>query len=201
MSKLEVGNAPPGAQPLSNLGFGQHLKFWEHTALYALVLELFGMSIYAWAFTSWKAFGILFLLALAATSGGGVLGFLFGVPRVKTDADLGGTFRHNSNLEQISDWLTKVIIGATLVQITDIVRAIGGVSLFIGGEISKDGSVTAACSVMVFSFFAGFMWGYLWSSVRVKGELDASDAPLMRASSQEGSVARTAATKPSVPDE
>jgi hypothetical protein len=152
------------------------LAFWELTALYALVLELIGLVIYGWAIESITAFGILFLLALAATGSGGVLGFLFGIPRSRTDVHLSGTFLHNSNLEQISDWLTKIIVGATLVQLNDIVRAIGGVASFIGDQVARDGSGAAAGSVMVFSFFAGFMWAYLWTSLRLKDELDDSDA-------------------------
>lgn len=148
------------------------LKFWENTALAALVMELAGLGLYAAAIGSITTFGILFLLALAATGGGGILGFLFGVPRYRTDAHIKSDFLYNSNLEQVSDWLTKIIIGATLVQIDDIAQAIGRVSLFIGGEIGHAGGVTAACSIIVFSFVGGFMWAYLWVSLRLKAEYD-----------------------------
>jgi hypothetical protein len=142
-------------------------------------MEVGGLGLYAWAIESVTAFGILFLLALAATGGGGILGFVFGVPRFRTDAHVTSTFLYNSNLEQISDWLTKIIIGATLVQIDDIARAIGRVSLFIGREIGHEGSATAACSVIIFSFVGGFMWGYLWVSLRLKDEWDRdSKAPV-----------------------
>lgn len=75
--------------------------------------------------------GLCSLVGIAAGSVGGVLGFLFGIPRTLTAesgasgdvASEGGRTRHtrsNTNLEQISDWLTKIVVGATLVQINTI---------------------------------------------------------------------------------
>ena len=148
------------------------LEFWEKTAVAAMALEGVGLALYAGALRSWAALAILFLLALAAAGGGGVLGFLFGVPRLKTDAKTDGDYVHNTNLEQVSDWLTKIIIGATLVQIDDIARAIGGLSSSIGDKIDESGGAVAVTSILVFSFVGGFMWSYLWTSLRLKKELD-----------------------------
>ena len=149
------------------------LKPWEITAFSAFLIEAGGVGLYASAFDGgFTTFGILFLLGLAAAGAGGVIGFIFGVPRVRADAHPGTAFLHNSNLEQISDWLTKIIIGATLVQIKEIADGLGNVSRFIGDEIATTGSGTVAAAVIVFSFFAGFMWAYLWMSVRLKAEFD-----------------------------
>jgi hypothetical protein len=149
-----------------------HLKFWENTALSALLMEVGGLGLYAWAMQSITAFAILFLLALAATGGGGVLGFLFGIPRFRADAKIDSDYLPNTNLEQVSDWLTKIIIGATLVQLDDIARAIGRLSSSIGAEIGQAGGATAASTAMIFSFVGGFMWAYLWTSVRLSKELE-----------------------------
>ena len=149
-----------------------HLKFWENTALSALLMEVGGLGIYAWAMGSVPAFAILFLVALAATGGGGVLGFLFGVPKFRADAKIDGAYLPNTNLEQVSDWLTKIIIGATLVQLDDIARAIGNLSSMIGAQIGQASGSTAASTAMIFSFVGGFMWAYLWTSVRLSKELE-----------------------------
>ena len=84
--------------------------------------------------------GAVVAIVLAATAGGGpywsdgfqlivymvaavmvasVLGLIFGVPRAREDSGAPTTerFLANSNLEQISDWLTKVLVGAGLVQL------------------------------------------------------------------------------------
>lgn len=156
------------------------LKPWEITALSAFVIEVVGVGLYASAVDAgFTSFGILFLLGLAAAGGGGVIGFVFGVPRVRADAHPATAFLHNSNLEQISDWLTKIIIGATLVQIKEIADGLGRISLYIGNEIGRTGSGTVAAAVIVFSFFAGFMWAYLWMSVRLKAEFDDAAKELM----------------------
>jgi hypothetical protein len=75
-----------------------------------------------------------FAFALASGATGSLGGFIFGVPRPqaggRTETDAGGLpadgntkIIPNTNIEHISDWLTKVIIGATLVQLTNIPSA------------------------------------------------------------------------------
>lgn len=68
---------------------------------------------------------------------GGLIGFLFGLPRFKFDstavAAAGATaaattaaatgdaprYRPSTNLDDVADWLTKIIVGVTLVQLKD----------------------------------------------------------------------------------
>jgi hypothetical protein len=76
----------------------------------------------------WGAFGTA--LAIAAASGlvGGLLGFLFGIPRTVqgTGASTSGPqYDANTNLEQVSDWLTKILVGVGLVQIGRALPALG----------------------------------------------------------------------------
>jgi hypothetical protein len=66
----------------------------------------------------------------------------------------------NTNLERISDWLTTLLIGATLVQIKDIVSWIGG----LGGKLLSNGVLTndAVVPVIVVYFFVlSFLGVYL----------------------------------------
>jgi hypothetical protein len=101
-------------------------------------LILFGvaaMMIYAassWDSTlSFSIFSVSFLLAGAAITMGALTGFLFGIPR-SSQLNLSGSvedkgkdkvhYQANTNLEQISDWLTKILVGAGLTQITVIPR-------------------------------------------------------------------------------
>lgn len=126
-------------------------------------------------------FAILSIIGTAAWLAGTVLGFLFGVPRVRTadpvaDTDIQQTsVVPNTNLEQISDWLTKIIVGATLVQLGPLAEAIGRLSQSIGSSLGNkqapiDGAA-ASGGVLVFFFSAGFIWGYLWCSLRVFREM------------------------------
>jgi hypothetical protein len=72
------------------------------------------------------------LAAFAASAVGGMIGFLFGVPKGPSDSNdqqrSGFYYRPNTNLEQVSDWLTKIIVGVGLIQF----RAIGSVIYGLG---------------------------------------------------------------------
>lgn len=98
---------------------------------------------------SWKLFyrslSVGLASVFAASSLGAAFGFIFGIPRVlqrrpgsiekgqqfaiteKTGSQL---FFTNTSLEEISDWLTKIIVGIGLVQFTTILEAIHSASLF-----------------------------------------------------------------------
>ena len=87
------------------------------------------------------------------------LGFIFGIPRtlgrarsapVATVSEQGGRpaaeshalLAANTNLEHISDWLTTLLVGATLVQVRNIAEWISGLgknlNLTTGGEAAND---------------------------------------------------------------
>jgi len=94
--------------------------------LSGVLLSAIGAPIGGWMLG--PAFvGLCGLVTLTAAAVGGVAGFLFGIPRMlsnETSAVSDGVSskeaqyaRSNTNLEQISDWLTKIVVGATLVQI------------------------------------------------------------------------------------
>jgi hypothetical protein len=66
----------------------------------------------------WSVFGAAIAIAGAAAVIGGVAGFLFGIPLTSKQRAAGANdsqYEPNTNLEQASDWLTKIIVG--LVQI------------------------------------------------------------------------------------
>ncbi|MFB9269622.1 hypothetical protein ACFFWD_42020 [Bradyrhizobium erythrophlei] len=121
-------------------------------------------------------FGADLLVAAASASAGALLGFVFGIPRtldpagraaVATATSQGGAgaasnaiMAANTNLERISDWLTTLLIGATLVQIKDLAAWIGGLGkgLLQGGATAND----AIIPVIVIYFFAlAFLGVYL----------------------------------------
>jgi hypothetical protein len=81
-------------------------------------------------------FGTLASVGFAAFCSGGILGFLFGIPKSisqpgETKADTNASanesasrklYRSNTNLEEMSDWLTKIIVGAGLVGLKDLLH-------------------------------------------------------------------------------
>jgi hypothetical protein len=128
--------------------------------------------------------GLLMLYTAAASLVGALLGFLFGVPRT-TVPDTTATVssvdsdhsKPNTNLEQISDWLTKILVGATLVQLGNVSG--WAARLFRTLAEALDASPTAAHligALVVYSASAGFIFGWLTTRVWVAWLLDRMDA-------------------------
>ena len=105
-------------------------------SLYSAGFMLLGLLCsFFMAGKSWPGVGILTVAALSCIAVGAGLGFLFGIPKsaqssepIPRGTNDAGAFptaspRDNTNLEQISDWLVKIIIGASLVQL-DRVKAL-----------------------------------------------------------------------------
>lgn len=71
-------------------------------------------------------------------------------------------YRSNSNLEQISDWLTKILVGVGLVQIGQIGTAGGRLVRFLAPGLGGQPSSEAfAAALLVFFTTTGFLIGYL----------------------------------------
>lgn len=90
---------------------------------------------------------------------GGLLGFIFAVPRANSKVESRELLQPNRNIEAVSDWLTKIIIGLGLINFKDI-----------GAWLSKRAEVLApvldidpnfVVSLIVFFTIAGFLEGYL----------------------------------------
>ena len=175
----------------------ERLRFWEIMAIGAYLLGFVAIGVYAIAECSLRVFGILWIVGTAAWLIGTVLGFLFGVPRVRAgepsteSSSTQTSIVPNTNLEQISDWLTKIIVGATLVQLGPLANAIGVLSYKIGSGFSKESGAAVSGGVIVLYFSAGFIWGYLWCSLRVFREMQAlvQRERLVRSSETGGSAA------------
>jgi hypothetical protein len=136
------------------------------------------------------------MLALAASSVGLFFGFLFGVPRASQQLDESGEigvrpkqagkfgrapeYRPNTNLEQISDWLTKILVGAELVEIKNIETLLDNISNYWAPQTpSSHGFVSAA---VIFFPTCGFLTGWLWGRIVLTSELFEADTAAQRTS-------------------
>jgi hypothetical protein len=82
---------------------------------------------------------VALVAAFASLAAAFLLGFLFGVPRAPSDG--GGTrTRASTNLEQIADWLTKILVGVGIAQFDEIGDAFGRLTRSVATSISSPGT-------------------------------------------------------------
>lgn len=138
--------------------------------------------------------GVSLVLACAAVLLGGLLGFLFGIPRTLQEArgsvdqkseksgviakDQGGetTYAVNTNLEQISDWLTKILVGVGLTQITKSAAAMREYANYVSPGLGDfPNSKVFSIALLLFFLIDGFLIGYLWTRLHLAGALKQAD--------------------------
>ena len=143
---------------------------------------------------------------------GGLLGFLFGIPRtlqqeppassVDTDGQerrpdserQGVSYRVNTNLEQISDWLTKILVGVGLTQLTAIPEGLRLVADYVASGMGDPiGARIFAIGTLTYFCVCGFLFGYLWTRLFLATALRLADLTALGVlSSQVEEVSRRA---------
>jgi hypothetical protein len=127
----------------------------------------------------WTVFGTALAIAGASSFTGGIVGFLFGIPRTVPVANGSADstrYQGNTNLEQVSDWLSKIIVGVGLVQLGRLLPALGrlaqSLNVPLGGQPSS-----ASFGLALISAYAllGFLFLYLWSRERLPRELHVAE--------------------------
>jgi hypothetical protein len=115
----------------------------------------------------WTVFATAVLIASSAFLIGGLVGFLFGIPRTVqgiTPRTGAAHYRGNTNLEQVSDWLTKIIVGVSLVEIGRVVpglaRLAKSMKAPLGGQASSE---SFGLALTIANALLGFFLFYLWS--------------------------------------
>ena len=123
----------------------------------------------------WSVFGTALGIAAAATLTGGVVGFLFGIPHTvqgsasSTDET---QYHGNTNLEQVSDWLTKIIVGVGLVQIGRALPVLTRLAENLKAPLGGQASSAAFGLALIISYaLLGFVYFYLWSRTGFQEEL------------------------------
>lgn len=179
-----------------------HIIFFTATAY---LLGLLFISIWSGGWTALRVFGTTIVIGASAAVVGGLLGFLFGMPRsfyyesvgssntsaavpeasdasktspktsnispgsagasdIATDTDR-LTGWANNNLVEVSDWLTKIVVGVGLVQLEEIIRWVGttgeniGNAAGVGPELAK----SFGAAVILLNLGLGFLVTYIYA--------------------------------------
>lgn len=128
---------------------------------------------------SGKLLFLAILLAAASYISGFFLGFLFGIPKRNIDQE--SAYNLSTNLVDISDWLTKIIIGLGLIEIKRIPEYLQAVGLYIQQSTGGDPSIKifSVCCLIYFSIF-GLYYGYNYMRLLLSAHFKEADDNLLQ---------------------
>ncbi len=117
-----------------------------------------------------RAIGYGALVAGAFFIGGVLLGYLFGLRPASSTQDQASNSATppHTNLEEIADWLTKLFLGAGLVELTHLKEPVQQLAIFMAHGVDAPrhedpGSPAIAFAIMSFFSASGLLYGYLWT--------------------------------------
>jgi len=167
-----------------------------------LPLLAFGLIAAIWVGWNTAAIGAVLLWCMTCLAVGATVGFLFGIPRASKDAPREGAAREpgkqpivtaserqadagrpNTNLEEVSDWLTKIIVGLALVNLSTIEGRVLKISRHVAAALRDkptEADVSAATAIVVGFVVVGFLCGYLYTRLFLQGAFIRSDGELRR---------------------
>lgn len=139
------------------------------TVLFVFPLVMLGIYCAGLPAHGLTSFGAAAMVSAASFLSGSLLGFLFGVPRALSSetriqpGEQDSRLIANTNLEQVSDWLTKIILGATLVQLGKLTRGFAELTTSVSsifGSPSMENRIVAGATILysaVLGFFAAYI--------------------------------------------
>ena len=145
----------------------------------------------------WSVMGVSMLIAGMFLLIGNFLGLLFGIPRAlqakspeessdthsnqgksseKSGEREGTPYGPNTNLEQISDWLTKILVGVGLTQIGQIPQALKDYAVYTQAGLGNfSNSYQFSIGLLFYYSISGFLIGYLFTRLHLPRALRRAD--------------------------
>lgn len=182
-TKLSFAEKRRREDRLSSSGQGRLRTNLSITCGVLLVLLIGGFAVTALQVRGNPGAAIIWALAFLAI--GSIGGFLFAIPRVPRPSRLSKTLNShdthdtptrtselgteegrgfglgiNTNLEEISDWLTKILVGVGLIQLRSLPENIRRVGNYVGQGLGPNQEAVAS-GVVIYFFGLGFLSGYL----------------------------------------
>ncbi|HSQ29460.1 MAG TPA: pYEATS domain-containing protein [Gemmatimonadaceae bacterium] len=164
------------------------LVFQIALAFAALVVAGYGATTRSWTLLTIEA-----LIGTAALSVGGLLGFLFGIPRTMrprnsetaTSADTrreaAAPYEPSNNLEQVADWLTKILVGVGLVELGKIGNGLAQIGDQVAKSVAPPPAGTNVVTEVILIAFAtiGFLASFLWTRIYYGGIQARADSDIV----------------------
>jgi hypothetical protein len=167
------------------LDFEPKINTWWFLGL-AIVLcfGLAGLLIYAVAVDSASVFAAGLLTAFGALVAGGFFGFLFGIPRLLLSGGSdpsSGFLRSSTSLEEIADWLTKILVGLGLASLGTLATRIGNLIDFLAPALGPEPyRRTVALGILLLFSISGFLLFYLTTRIHIAEALAITELKLRR---------------------
>lgn len=170
---------------MGSLGHLLSRTSWQTYLSLAVLIGLASIALHATGGEFRTQLGAGFFLAGSSLLGGVLVGFLFAIP--KSDSSLGNSIRSteesrgaskyslNTNLEDISDWLSKMIVGVGLVQLTSVPGYIKRASLYWSSSVKPGFPAAYTSTLIIFFCLLGFLVGYLWTRLVLIGDFIRQD--------------------------
>jgi tetratricopeptide (TPR) repeat protein len=164
-----------------------NLRLLTRSAALFWFIGLLGIGLYLIGRESWLSlFGSAVTAAACSFTVGCSIGFLFGVPKstqqnnqpsgepVGGDAqDRHRTVQPNSNLEQVSDWLTKILVGVGLTQFASIVEYLQKIDKLLGDAMEAKPGISIA--LVIHFFVSGFLVTFLITRIHLQRAIARAD--------------------------
>lgn len=165
----------------------------RHRGIWYTLIPILGSISLGLVALPWYKVGLAgFFWALACLAIGSLFGIIFGIPREATDPPPSGSvqrtsgLRANTNMEEISDWLTKLLVGAGLVELKTLPGSLGVAAKYVAASLppgtrSEAALDSIAASIIIYFAVEGFIGGYLITRVFFQIAFLRSDDELHRA--------------------
>lgn len=108
-----------------------------------------------------------------------VIGFLFGVPHTSDSSPGTSQYKPSTSLEQVADWLTKIIVGLGLTQLNKIPGKVAALASYIAaGMGDTPSSKLMALAIFIYFSSCGFLFGFLWARLYMLEEYNIAQQTL-----------------------
>jgi len=123
----------------------------------------------------YRVIGAGLLIACAAGGAGASIGFLFGMPQAvkgnqqdNNEANSGNNAGKsglvlNTHLQEVADWLTKLLLGVGLAQLANLRSALDSLGTYLNQSTGLERGV--AIAIVIYFIAMGFLLGYLWAEL------------------------------------
>ncbi|NME72796.1 hypothetical protein [Flammeovirga aprica] len=113
---------------------------------------------------------LLLIVSISSLIIGTVIGYIFNIPKTNPERSSKEKFQQNRNLEKVSDWLMKMLVGIGLTQFNNIVNELFKISEYVAGSLTTLADKAEPFLVMgllIYFLLSGFIVGYLYTNFRL----------------------------------